>query len=92
MSRGPVLRQLPANDEEWRAQAACRGMATEIFYPGDDGTYKQARAVCRRCPVRRECLDFVLSLPDFEDPVGMWANTLPGERRQMRAARRGRRR
>jgi WhiB family redox-sensing transcriptional regulator len=42
--------------EEWRAQAACRGM-TELFMALDKPSVRRAKAVCRTCPVRRECGD-----------------------------------
>ena len=46
----------------WWEQAACRGRPTAWWYPerGDVFVGEVARAVCARCPVRRECLDDAL--------------------------------
>jgi predicted GIY-YIG superfamily endonuclease len=48
--------------KDWRARAACRDVDPELFFPlGDLFPPKQeaaAKAVCRRCPVRAECLSW----------------------------------
>lgn len=42
----------------WREQAACRGMAPAIFFPGKNHpAIKAALAVCAYCPVRTPCHD-----------------------------------
>ena len=45
----------------WEARAACRGMGTDLFFPklGDD--VDPARAICARCEVGRECLDYIMA-------------------------------
>ncbi|WP_018386400.1 WhiB family transcriptional regulator [Wenjunlia vitaminophila] len=50
---------------DWRRRAACLGMDIDLFHPvGDTGPalaqLEEAKAVCRRCPVRGECLADVL--------------------------------
>lgn len=43
----------------WLTQAACRaeGVDPETFYPDNHAAgIEQARAICKGCPVRRECL------------------------------------
>lgn len=46
--------------KDWRSRAACRDVDPELFFPlGDMFPPKQlraAKAVCRRCEVRRQCL------------------------------------
>ena len=74
---------------EWTERAACRGAATEVFFPeiptGDirDFYWTQARAYCRSCSVTAECLAFVLP---FEKSTGrrdgMWGGFTPRERDQ----------
>ncbi len=49
----------------WRKLAACQGTDVELFFPvGVTGQaidqIEAAKAVCHRCPVRAECLDFAL--------------------------------
>ncbi|MFY1686449.1 WhiB family transcriptional regulator [Plantactinospora sp. WMMB782] len=51
---------------DWRARAACRDVDGELFFPvGTSGPallqIEQAKAVCRRCPVIVECLDYALT-------------------------------
>lgn len=48
--------------KDWRDRAACRDVDPELFFPlGEVLPPKQeaaAKAVCRRCPVRAECLSW----------------------------------
>lgn len=65
----------------WPVQAACRGEPEETFFPQSGGpVYRQARQICARCPVRRECLDDALrvELPSLR--FGMRAGLTPDER------------
>ena len=51
----------------WLDRAACRGMDVLLFF-GPDGEPRpereireaKAKAVCQLCPVRAQCLDYVL--------------------------------
>lgn len=54
------LPQYPALDEDWKAHAACKGMDTSLFFPaqGDSHTLRNAIAVCERCPVAAQCLEY----------------------------------
>jgi WhiB family redox-sensing transcriptional regulator len=49
---------------EWMTRAACRGTNPALFYPEPGGqggkTVAEARRLCRRCPVKAECLEYVL--------------------------------
>lgn len=75
----------------WQDLAACRGANTaRVFFPaGDDAKvpdpFAEARALCGRCAVRLECLDFALRTRQ-ED--GMWGGRDERERRKLRTARR----
>jgi WhiB family redox-sensing transcriptional regulator len=44
---------------DWEDSAACADKPTDWFFPTSiaRGMYDRARAVCRDCPVREECLD-----------------------------------
>lgn len=50
---------------DWRHRAACREEDPELFFPLSEmgpGARQaaEAKAVCARCPVRAECLDYAL--------------------------------
>lgn len=70
----------PAADT-WREKAACLEVDTELFFaamwPDDltQGDPEAARAVCRRCPVRREC-----KADQMGEPFGIRFDTDPTER------------
>ncbi|MFF5256933.1 WhiB family transcriptional regulator [Streptomyces leeuwenhoekii] len=76
----------------WRAHAACREEDPDLFFPiGTTGLallqIEEAKAVCRRCPVRKHCLQWAL---ESGQEYGVWGGTDEDERRRMkrRAARR----
>jgi WhiB family transcriptional regulator, redox-sensing transcriptional regulator len=68
---------------DWRAQGACRREDPELFFP----VAHRARAICRRCPVRAECLSFAL---ETVQDHGVWGGTSEDERRALRRNRRRR--
>jgi WhiB family redox-sensing transcriptional regulator len=77
----------------WFDKAACAGIAKvdpTIFFPdverGHTGphVWDQARAICRSCVVRHECLEYQMK---FEEESGrrdgMWGGYTPKEREQL---------
>lgn len=84
-------RELDAEAAHWTDSAACRGSGIdpELFFPvSETGTahrqVAQAKAVCARCPVARQCLDWAVRTGE---PEGIWGGTTPGERRRLRRRR-----
>jgi len=76
--------------DEWRDRAACRSEDPDLFFPiGTSGPSllqtEQAKAVCRRCPVREECLRWAL---DTGECMGVWGGTSEMERRALRRRQR----
>ena len=77
---------------DWRNKAACRGLDTNLFFPavGDGTTVRQALAVCNGdldnppCPVREQCLDFVMSFEQDEDVAGIFGGMTSGDRKKLR--------
>lgn len=71
---------------DWRHKAACKSEDPELFFPvGDTGPallqIAEAKAVCRRCPVQAQCLNWALtSGQDF----GVWGGLSETERRAVR--------
>ena len=83
--------------------AACAGVSPDVFFPvpassgrtpkaGRPDKYAEARAICARCPVRAECLEFADTYTHTYDH-GMFGGLDPDERaRRRRALQRARQR
>lgn len=72
----------------WRNRAACRDTDPDLFFPvGSTGSaaeeIRAAKALCRACPVREECLEFAF---EANQEAGIWGGTSEDERRKMRSA------
>jgi WhiB family redox-sensing transcriptional regulator len=70
----------------WRERAACLHEDPDLFFPiGNSGpTLGQidgAKAVCGRCPVVEQCLNWAVQVGEME---GVWGGTTGSERRAMR--------
>ena len=69
---------------DWRESAACRDQDPELFFPVSEvgpgsEQVRQAKAVCARCPVQRECLEYAI---DIGLAHGVFGGATPHERRQ----------
>lgn len=76
--------------DDWREQAACRSEDPDLFFPiGTSGPSllqtQQAKAVCRRCSVREQCLRWALETGEC---TGVWGGTSDLERRALRQRQR----
>jgi len=74
------------DDDGWRDRAACRCTDADLFFPaGSTGDaieqIRAAKAVCRACPVRTECLQFSL---ESNQEAGIWGGKDEDERRKLR--------
>ncbi|EHN74513.1 regulatory protein [Streptomyces coelicoflavus ZG0656] len=72
--------------DNWREHAACRTEDPDLFFPiGTTGPAalqtEQAKAVCRTCPVREQCLRWAL---DTGQTLGVWGGTSELERRAVK--------
>jgi WhiB family redox-sensing transcriptional regulator len=77
----------PEND--WRTNAACKGMDPEHFFSSDDdamGKHERAereasaKAVCVKCDVRRDCLSYAIAAGER---YGIWGGMNAQERRAL---------
>lgn len=69
----------------WREMAACRGMDPSIFFPATGGNvHGPALAVCARCTVRANCLNYAM---DHREDDGVWGGTEGAERVRERRRR-----
>ena len=69
----------------WHQHGACRGADPNLFFPERGESVKEAKAVCARCPVRAECLDYAM---ENHEVVGIWGGLSARERRQLSRTRR----
>lgn len=74
----------------WRHRAACRGTDPRIFFAEDPANVAKAKAVCRDCEVKVECLDWALSQGNLYQGVAgesCWEDRkkLRGNKRHYRA-------
>jgi WhiB family redox-sensing transcriptional regulator len=66
---------------EWQDFAACATVDGELFFPEKGGSTKDAKAVCKSCEVRAECLGYAL---DHGEAFGIWGGLSERERRRLR--------
>ena len=74
--------------ETWQLKASCRGPQAEIFFPPAHAERKEeklqredrAKAICRTCVVRTECLDYAIRI---REPHGIWGGMNEVERKLM---------
>jgi hypothetical protein len=73
---------------EWARDAACKDLEPEeadaLFFPERGGKGNAGRALCRRCPVAAQCLEFALT---EGEAFGIWGGTSERERRVLRRER-----
>ena len=72
---------MPTRNLDWKADAACRDLDTDIFFPDSDAQAGPALEVCASCPVREACLDFALRTRQHD---GVWGGHTESERRRLR--------
>lgn len=75
------LLQRPA----WQRRAACRGRGIDEFFPPAGSSHVRIAALCARCPVFDECLEYALENPALK---GVWAGTSERGRHRIRTLRR----
>lgn len=68
-------------DQDWRAQALCSKCDPDLFFAPGAIEHKEAKRVCRDCPVRMECLSYAMSTPIDH---GIWGGMTERERRRHR--------
>lgn len=69
----------------WRSKAACLGVPSEMFVADSKDYEHEAKLICRRCSVVKECLDYALTV---KEQFGIWGGLNARERKRMLSARR----
>jgi WhiB family redox-sensing transcriptional regulator len=76
-----------AASADWASQGACLDSDPDLFFPITASgpalqQITQAKAICTRCPVRQECLQFALATHQVH---GVWGGTSEEERQVLRS-------
>src|SRR5262249_60792279 len=79
------------NRAGWWARAACAAADPELFFPISYSgpalrQVGQAKAICARCPIQRECLRYALDAGSIQ---GVWGGMTADERRRLARGERG---
>jgi len=64
--------------------AACIGEPVDWWFPKPNASTRAAKAVCRGCPVRQQCLDHAL---EHDERFGVWGGLTEKERSRLRRRR-----
>jgi len=77
------------SERDWRLIAACRSADPDLFFPVSSSgksleQVDEAKAVCARCLVRRQCLAFALLT---RQAYGIWGGLTETERDLIHAAK-----
>lgn len=70
---------------DWRDSALCAQTDPDLWFPEIGGPAREAKQVCRRCPVTAECLADVMRWSTSEDRSGVRGGLSAKEREQLRA-------
>lgn len=73
-----------ADDMAWAEHGACQGVDPALFFPERGASTREAKAVCARCEVREECLDYAMR---HTERFGIWGGLSERERRRIRSQR-----
>jgi WhiB family redox-sensing transcriptional regulator len=78
-----------ASEQNWWSAATCRSADPELFFPISAfgqalEQVEEAKAICARCPVRRQCLAFALRTRQAH---GIWGGMTEEERAFIRRPR-----
>lgn len=72
---------------DWPNESACGPEDAELFFAekgygkSEDPDVLAAKEICKKCPVKVECLEWALS---HNEPFGIWGGLTPSERRRIK--------
>ncbi|MBM3672695.1 MAG: WhiB family transcriptional regulator [Actinobacteria bacterium] len=72
------------SSQRWQERANCLGVDPDLFFPERGASTREAKAVCRGCEVRVECLEYALA---HSEKFGIWGGLSERERRRVRRQR-----
>jgi WhiB family redox-sensing transcriptional regulator len=68
-------------DQDWRAHGSCSQGDPNLWFAVGALEHKRAKSICRRCPVKTECLAYAMDTPIDH---GVWGGLTERERRRYR--------
>ena len=68
-------------DQDWRSQAVCARTNPDLWFSPGAVEHREAKRICRECPVRRQCLNYAMEAPVDH---GVWGGMTERERRRHR--------
>ena len=71
-------------DLAWQDGANCKGANADLFFPERGASTRAAKAICRECGVREDCLEFAITTGE---KFGIWGGMSERERRKVRKDR-----
>ena len=74
----PLTEIIDAVALTWQDRGLCAQADPEAFFPEKGGSTREAKAVCSRCPVTAECLEYALA---HDERFGIWGGMSERERR-----------
>lgn len=77
---GRIL-QITLDVPAWMDRALCAEVGGDLWHPEMGESSREAKMVCRGCPVRGECLEYAL---DTNQDHGIWGGTSHQERRRLK--------
>jgi WhiB family redox-sensing transcriptional regulator len=71
------------NDSQlsWMDLSRCAEVGGDFHFPEKGGSTREAKRVCRSCPVRAECLEYALG---HDERFGIWGGFSERERRRLK--------
>ncbi|HEX2296062.1 MAG TPA: WhiB family transcriptional regulator [Actinomycetota bacterium] len=68
-------------EQDWRALGACAKTDPDLWFAVGAMEHKQAKRICRECPVQGRCLAYAMDAPVDH---GIWGGLTERERRRFR--------
>ena len=69
---------------QWMADGLCAEVDPDLWFPEKGGSTREAKALCRRCAVRADCLDYALL---HDERFGIWGGESERSRRRLKRTR-----
>jgi WhiB family redox-sensing transcriptional regulator len=79
-----LRKALQGDEMAWQDDANCKGANADLFFPERGASTRAAKAICRECRVRAECLEFAI---ETGEKFGIWGGMSERERRKVRRER-----